>query len=130
MHMIHRTFPTFKQDYTEVFDNEFRPPPEIVAFHTYFVDPQYARHLYCDEILYNQDKFEYKYTHNKSYDQTGKDDLITDAHASDALRYAFLSLWTINPHLLDTSPLPNFLPRPKNQQRQIALIDDQTLPQL
>ena len=36
----------------------------------------------------------------------------------------------MNPHLRDTSALPNIQPRPKNQQRQIAIIDDQNLPQL
>ena len=58
------------------------------------------------------------------------DDLITDAHVSDALRYAVRDLWTVNPQLPDTSPLPNFRPRPQNQQRQIPVIDDQILLQL
>ena len=53
-----------------------------------------------------------------------------DAHVSDVLRYALIDLWTVNPYLPDTSPLPNFRPRPQNQQRQIAVIDDQVLPQL
>ena len=56
--------------------------------------------------------------------------MITDAHVSDALRYAVIDLWTVNPQLPDTSPLPNFHPRPQNQQRQISVIDDQILPQL
>ena len=41
-----------------------------------------------------------------------------------------IDLWTVNPHLPDTSALPNFQPRPQNQQWQTAVIDDQTLPQL
>ena len=36
----------------------------------------------------------------------------------------------MNQHLPDTSALPNFQPRPQNQQRQIAAFDDQTLPHL
>ena len=36
----------------------------------------------------------------------------------------------MNPHLPDTSALPNLQPRPQNQQRQIAVIDKQILPQL
>ena len=36
----------------------------------------------------------------------------------------------MNPHLPDTSALPNFRPRPQNQQRHTAVIDDQFLPQL
>ena len=56
--------------------------------------------------------------------------MITDAHVSDALRYALIDLWTVNPHLPDTLALPNFQSRPQNQQRQIAVIDDQILAQL
>ena len=58
------------------------------------------------------------------------DDLITDAQKSVTLRYALIDLWTVNPHLPDTSALPNFQPRPQNLQRQTAVIDDQILPQL
>ena len=56
--------------------------------------------------------------------------MITDAHVSDALRHALIDLWTVNPHLPDTSALPHFRPRPQNQQRHTAVIDDQILPQL
>ena len=56
--------------------------------------------------------------------------MITDAHVSDALRHALIDLWTVKPQLPDTSALPNFRPRPQNQQRQIAVIDDQNLSQL
>ena len=73
---------------------------------------------------------EYKDTFNKPNDQIECDDLISDAHLSDALRYALIDLWTVNPHLPDTSALPNFQPRPQNQQRQKPVIDDQILPQL
>ena len=73
---------------------------------------------------------EYKDTYNKPSDQIESDDLITDAHVSDALRYALIDLGTLKPHLLDTSTLPNFQPRPQNLQRQTAVIDDQILPQL
>ena len=54
--------------------------------------------------------------------------MITDAHVSDALRYALIYLWTVNPQLLDTSALPNFQDRLQNQQSQIAVINDQILP--
>ena len=73
---------------------------------------------------------EYKDTYNKPSDQIECDDLITDAHVSDALPYALIDLWTVNPQLPDTLALPNFQPRPQNQQRQTAVIDDQYLPQL
>ena len=73
---------------------------------------------------------EYKDTYKKPNDKIECDDLITDAHVSDALRHALTDLWTVNPHLLDTSALPNFRPKPQNQQRQTAFIEDQILPQL
>ena len=130
MHMIHKTLATYKYDYTDNFDTQFRPLPEIVAYDTYFVDPQQGLDSYWDEDLYDRDKLEYKDTYNKPNDQLESDDLITDAHVSDALRYAFIDLWTVNPHLPDTSAIPNFQPRPQNQQKQRAVIDDQILPQL
>ena len=42
MHMIHKTFQTYQHDYTDNFDTQFRPLPEVVAYDTYFVDPQYG----------------------------------------------------------------------------------------
>ena len=78
---------------------------------------------YWDEKFCDHDKLQDKDTYNKPNDQIENDDLITDAHTSDALRYALIDWWTVNPQLLDTSALPNFQPRPENQQRQKAVID-------
>ena len=114
MHMIHKTLPTYEQDYTDKFETQFRTLPEVVAYDTYLIDPQYGLDPYWDEDLYDQDKLEYKYTYNKPNDQIESDDLITDAHVSDALRYALIALRTVNPQLPDTSVLPNFRPRPQN----------------
>ena len=130
MHMIHETLSTYEYDYTDNFKTQFRPLPELLAYDTYFVVPQCGIDPYWDEELFDQDKLEYKDTCNKPNDQIKSDDLITDAHVSDALRYALIDLWTVNPHLPDTSALPNFPPRPQNQRRQIVVIDDQILPQL
>ena len=130
MHIIHKEFPTYEYDITDNFDTYFRPLPEVVAYDPYFVDPQYGFDPYWDEEIYDQDKLEYKDTYKKPNDQIESDDLITDEHVSEALRYAVIDLWTVNPQLPDTSQLPNFRPRPQNQQRQIPVIDDQILPQL
>ena len=130
MHMIHEALRTYEYEYTDNFDTNFRPLPEVVTYDAYFVDPQYGLDPYWDEELYDQDKLEYKDTYNKPNDQLESDDLIRDAHVSDALRYALIDLWTVNPHLPDTSALPNVQPRPQNPQRQTAVIDDQILPQL
>ena len=130
MHLIHKTLPTYEYDYTDNFETQFRPFSEVVAYDTFIVDSQYGLKPYWEEDLYDQDKLEYKDTYNKPKKQIESDDLNTDAHVSDALRYALIDLWTVNPHLRDSSALPNFQLRPQNQQGQIAVIDDQILPQL
>ena len=114
--------------------------PKVVTYGKNFVDTQNGHHAYWDEDIYDQDKLEYIDTHNKHQcthnkdtapnDETESDELITDALVADALWYSLLDLWTVTPYLHDTSPLPNFQQRPKNQQWQIALIDDQIIPQL
>ena len=130
MHIIHKTLPTYEYDYTDNFDTHFRTLPEVVAYDPYFVDPQYGLDPYWDEEIYDQDRLEYEDTYNKPNDQIECDDLVTDAHVSDALRYRVIDLWTVNPRLPDTSALPKFRPRPQIQQRQIPVIGDQILPQL
>ena len=60
MHIIHKTLPTYQYEYTDNFHTQFRPLPEVVAYNTYFVDPQYGLHLYWDEDLYDQDKLDTK----------------------------------------------------------------------
>ena len=102
MHMIHKTLQSYKYDYTDNFDTQLRPFPEVVTYDTYFVDPHYGFDPYWDEDFYDQDKLEYKDTYNKPNDQIKSDDLITDAHVSDALRRALTNLCTVNPHLPDT----------------------------
>ena len=56
--------------------------------------------------------------------------LCTDAHVSDALRYALMDFWTVNRHIPDTSLVPNSQPRSQNQQKQKEVLDDQISPQL
>ena len=130
MHIIHKTLPTHEHDCTDNFETQFRPLSEVVAYDTYFVDPQYGLYPYWDEELYDQDKLEYQDTHNKPNHQIESNELITNSHVSDALRYALIDLYTVNPHLPDTSALPNFQSRPQDLQRQTPVIDDQLLPQL
>ena len=35
MHIIHKIFPTYKHDYTDNVDTQFRPLPEVVAYDAY-----------------------------------------------------------------------------------------------
>ena len=85
MHIIHKTHPTYKYDYTDNFDTQFRPLPEIVAYDAYFFESRSGFDPYWDKEIYDQDKLEYKDTYNKSNDQIECDDLITDAHVSDGI---------------------------------------------
>ena len=80
MQMIHKKIPTTEHDYTENFETQFRPLPEVVAYDTYFVYAHYEVDTYGDEDIYDQNKLEYKYTYNEPTDQIENDDLITDAH--------------------------------------------------
>ena len=83
-----------------------------------------------NEDLYDQNKLGYKDTHTKPNDQIESDDLITDSNITASFQYALIDLWTVNPQVPDTSPKPNFPPRPQNHQKQNAVIGDQILPQL
>ena len=58
MHLIHKTLLTYEYDSTDNFETQFIPFPEVVAYDTYFVDPQYGLDTYWDEDLYDQDKLE------------------------------------------------------------------------
>ena len=79
MHMIHKTLPTYEYDYTDNFENNIRTHPGVVAYDTYFADPQYGLDPCWEEDLYDQGNLEYKDTYNKPNDQIESDDSITDA---------------------------------------------------
>ena len=80
MHMIHKTLPAYEYDYTDNFETQFRPLPEVVAYDAYLVDPQYGLDPFWDEELYGQDTLEYRDNYDKPNDQIECDNLITDAH--------------------------------------------------
>ena len=37
MHIIHKSFPTYEYDYTDNFDTQYRPLPEVVAYDAYLL---------------------------------------------------------------------------------------------
>ena len=55
MHKIHKILPTYEYHYTNNFGTQLTPLPEVVAYDTYFVDPQYGLDPYWDEDLYDED---------------------------------------------------------------------------
>ena len=69
MHMICKTLPTYEYDNTDNFGTQFIPLPEVVAYDTFFVDPQYGLEPYWDEHLNDQDTLEYKDTYKKPTDE-------------------------------------------------------------
>ena len=60
LYMTKRKIPTKEHVYTKNFNTQFRPLPEVVAYGTYFVDPQYARDSNWNEHSYDQNRLEYK----------------------------------------------------------------------
>ena len=80
MQIMHKTLPTYEYDYTDNFETQSRPLPEVAAYDANFADPQHGFDPYWDGELYGQDKLEYKDNSNKPNDQIECDDLITDAH--------------------------------------------------
>ena len=75
MHMIHKTFTTYKCDYIDNLTQIFRPPPEVVAYDMYFVDPKNGLERFWDEYFHDQNELEYKGTCNKPNDQIENEDL-------------------------------------------------------
>ena len=73
--MIHKTLSTNEYVYTDNFDTQLRPLLEVVAYDTYFVDPQHGLDSYWYEDLYGQDKLEYKDSYNKLDDQIESEEL-------------------------------------------------------
>ena len=88
--MIQKTIPTDKYDCTENFDTQPTPFPVVVENDTYFFEPQYALDPHWDEDLNDPGKLVYKDTYKKPHDQIENDNLITDAHVSEALLFALI----------------------------------------
>ena len=49
MHKIQKIFPTYECDYTDNFETQFKPLPDVIAYDAYFVDPQCDFDPYWDE---------------------------------------------------------------------------------
>ena len=85
---------------------------------------KYERDLYWDKYQFDPDKLEHKNNHNKVNDRVESNDLVTNSHVSDALRFAIFDFRRVNPFSPDISPRPNSPPKLKNQQEQVAVISD------
>ena len=85
---------------------------------------------YWDDDFYDQEKLEFKNNFDRSPEQNEGDGVITDSHVSEKLRYVLIDLWTVNPQLLNTSPLPNFRPPPNLSKYQNPLNDTELITQL
>ena len=80
--------------------------------------------------MYGQEKLEYKHNFTKQAEQLKDDDLITDSHVTDKLRYALIDLWLVNPQLLIASPFTNFRPPPNFTKCQKPVEDREIAPYL
>ena len=62
---------------------------------------------------------QFEHNQNKPNDPLEDNDLITNSHVSDALRYSFFDRGTVSAPLLDSLTLLNFLTRARNHHRRI-----------
>ena len=76
--------------------------PEIQDYEPQFRDQQYQRDLYWDDDVYDQEKLGFRNSSDKSLEQIEDDDIITDSHVPNKLRYPLIDLWTGNPQLPPT----------------------------
>ena len=104
MHVIHKTLSQNQIDYTQDFDSTFRLLPQTADSNEHFVDHQYG----LDPP--DQENLEYRHNCNTPAEQIDEDDIIINSHVSDKVRHALIDLWTSNPQLPGTSPLPHSTP--------------------
>ena len=108
MHLFKKETPKHHKTVRQNIPTPFRTLPQIPDYEPQFIDPHCGQDPYWKDDLSDHDKLEYKHNFNKPPEQIEEDDIITHSHVSDKLRYALIGLWTVNPQLPITLPLPNF----------------------
>ena len=130
IHLTKQEPPTCYKTVTLIIFTTFRPLPGIPYWEPKFTDTQYQWDPPWDDDLYNQKKLQFKKNFDKLLEQTEVDAIITNSHVSNQLRKALIDLWTVNPQLPLTSPLPNFTPQPNFTKGQNSVIETEVTPQL
>ena len=108
----------------------FRYPSEKPHYEPQYSDPQYEQDHSWDDDNFDQEKLEFKYKFDKSLKQIEDNDIITDSHVSDKLRYALIDLWTVNPLLSIISTLRSFRSLLNLSKCQNPFIDTDFIPQI
>ena len=110
MQLKQKETPLHHRTVTQKTSRPFRLLPTIPDYEPQSIDSHYQQDPCCNDHLYDQEKLEYKHNFKKSPEQIEEDDITTVSLLSNKLRYAFIDLWTVNPQLRRTSPLPNLRP--------------------
>ena len=77
---------TAKQDILAM----FRHLKAILDYDQQFIDPHFQADPFWSDYLYDPEKFELKHNFNKPTGLIEDDDIFTDSHLSDKLRYAVI----------------------------------------
>ena len=97
MHVIHKTLPQYKIDFTQNFDSKFRPLLQTKVSEEKFIEIQYGFYPYWEDRIDDQCILEYRQKYDKPIELIEVDDTVDDLHVSDTLRHALRDSWTVNP---------------------------------
>ena len=95
----------------------------MLDYELQFIDAQDQRDPFWDDDLYDQRELEFKHIFSKPPERTEYDNINTDSHVSDKLRYASIDLRTVFPQRFNTSRLPKFRRRFDFIKCQNSVID-------
>ena len=105
----------------------FRRLPEKPEYEPQIIDPHYQRNPYWNDDLYDQKKLEYKHKFNTPPELFEDDEKIIDSNVSDKLGHSSIDLWTVNPQMPNTLPLPKFRPATNLRKCHKLVIDTEMI---
>ena len=101
--------------------------PDIAENEPHFIDHYHQRDPYWSDDPFGQQTLDFGHISNKSTEQIEDDDIITDSHELDQLRYSLTDIWTVNPLLPNTSLLPTFRSQLAFKKRQKPVLDTEII---
>ena len=108
VHVTHEALPHNQIDFTQNFDSNFRPLPQIKAPEENFTHHRFVFVPNLKDHIYDQDILENRYKYNETIKQAKDDYIIDESQVLHTLRHALIDLCTVIPQLPSTSPLPHF----------------------
>ena len=109
-HLIEKENTNHQTTVKQNISTPFRLLPETLEDEPEFFDPQFQRDFTGKKIFPMKKSWNLRTIIKNQQKKIEDDDIITDSHVSDKLRFALVLLWTIE--VPNTSPLPKLRPRP------------------